>query len=163
MNLLGIADCRGNLVVFSFPACCSDVKVQRTSQPLSELSSRTRQREHSWLSKISPRLSFLISASPLLGLEAAAGMRFWQTTSKSKLLALWTEKHTLSPLTAASLQGNKPINEQEKRPGLESLAKQKGGGSWGCSCRLAGLVLQPCSHLGTSLCRWRGGEKGFAP
>lgn len=104
-------------------------------QPLSEISSHVRQREHNRLSKSSPRVSFLISASPLLGLEAGAGMWFWQALSKSKLLALWTEKHTPSPLTAASLQGNKLINEQDKRPGLESLAKQKG-------CGLRGVFLQ---------------------
>lgn len=90
-------------------------------------------------------------------------MRFWQTTSKSKLLALWTKKHTLSPLTAASLQGNKPINEQGKRAGPESLAKQKGGGSWGMFLQVsradAAAVL---SHPGTSFCHWGGEEKGLA-
>lgn len=89
-------------------------------------------------------------------------MRFWQTTSKSKLLAPWTEKHTLSPLTAASLQGNKLINVQEKRRGLESLAKQKGSSSWGVFLQVsradAAAMLSPWDQP----LPWGGGEKGFA-
>ena len=102
----------------------------------------------------------LVSDLSLPSARAAAGMRVWQTTSKSKFLALWTKTHTLSPLAAASLQGTKLINEEEQRPGLESFTEQAaaGGGAppgqpgWGCGrAPTLGAASAPA-----------GGEKGCA-